>query len=682
MKKKILGGLLLIAIGLLLPIKTVRATEVEQRKNVEYTEADTNVVPDKYNTGCKGELLAVEMPGAGGTELDGVLFIAGSNSTKVVLDFYWRNKEVTGTVIFENYDFSANPFTVYNADKVERKIKIVFNNCKFSSVSVGRIGENITYEFNNCFMNSFYGSNSTLNWCQLGKSYSDGVVPFRNIQVNNCFFTDMASMVTDKAAHIDGTQLYGNAETDVENVYYNNCRFEIPPMKPEGTSASVNACIMLQLEFSNGKNIGFTDCIVNGGGYSIYARGKDDTFTFENVSFDGIRFGDARKHGVVYPKMHKDITFYDVAPTDSLYIGSVWKEEGETHFSVTNDTNRERILLVHTDKGTYNYTIPACPLGSTFTSDMTYDELPFDIDIVVPVDCDYAVCFDNTVQGLGKQIRFINWRNEDVYLTEEVEDTVLGGENDILVEGKCGNGITFTLTKAGLLTLMGTGDTYNFHSQKFPDWNDYKDYIKEVRVEDGITGLGSMIFRNCVSLQKVTLPNSLTTIGQYAFGGCVGLSEITLPANLTTLGKNVFSGTIMNAIYYDGDNWESIEMGTGNENLLEKLVLEKEPQKVTKTTKVKVAKVKKLKVKKKSKTSIKINWKRIRKVNGYQIAIKMGKKGKFKKIKLIKKNKKTSFVKKKLKRGKKYYVKVRAYKLVNGKRVYGKYSAIKKIRLR
>ena len=638
---------------LLLPIKTVYATEVEQRKIVEYTEEDKTIIPDKYNTGCQGELTAVAMPGEGGTTINGVVFVAGSNSTKLVLDFYWRNKEISGAIVFENYDFSANPFTVYNADKVDRKIKILFKNCKFSSASVGRIGENITFEFDHCFMNSFYGSNSTLNWCQLGKSYSDGLVPFRNIQVNNCFFTDMASMVTDKSTHLVGTQLYGNAETDVENVYYNNCRFAISPTAPEGTSAYVNACIMLQLEFSNGKNIGFTDCIVNGGGYSIYARGKDETFTFENVSFKGIRFGDARKYGVVYPKMHKDITFYDVAPTDSLYIGSVWKEEGETHFSVTNDTNRERTLFIYTDKGTYQYVIPACPLGSTFTSETTYAGLPFDIDIAVPTECAYAVCFDNTVQGLGKQIRFVNWSNHKVYLSEEVADTVLGGENDILVEGKCGKDIAFTLKKGGLLTLTGTGDTYNFHSQKFPDWNDYKDYIKEVQVEEGITGLGSMIFRNCVSLQKITLPSSLTTIGQYAFGGCVGLSEITLPANLATLGKNVFSGTVINAIYYDGDNWESIELGTGNENLLEKLVVEKEeendtnsqkqepsintqstqpekePQVVTKPTKIKVARVKRVK----------------------------------------------------LKRGKKYYVKVRAYKKVTGKKVYGKYSLVKKIKL-
>ena len=93
-------------------------------------------------------------------------------------------------------------------------------------------------------------------------------------------------------------------------------------------------------------------------------------------------------------------------------------------------------------------------------------------------------------------------------------------------------------------------------------------------------------------------------------------------------------------------------------------------------------KVKGLKVRKRSKTSLKIRWKRNKKVTGYQIAMKTGGKGKYKIVKTIKKNKLTHFIKKKLKKGKIYFIKVRAYVNVDGKKIYGAYSGAKKVRLK
>ena len=58
-------------------------------------------------------------------------------------------------------------------------------------------------------------------------------------------------------------------------------------------------------------------------------------------------------------------------------------------------------------------------------------------------------------------------------------------------------------------------------------------------------------------------------------------------------------------------------------------------------------------------------------VNGYQIKISKSKK--FKKAK-TKKYKKAKFTIKKLKANKKYYIRVRAYKVVNGITYYGKWS--------
>ncbi len=73
----------------------------------------------------------------------------------------------------------------------------------------------------------------------------------------------------------------------------------------------------------------------------------------------------------------------------------------------------------------------------------------------------------------------------------------------------------------------------------------------------------------------------------------------------------------------------------------------------------------------------KVSWKAVKNADGYQVVYATDKKMK----KGVKKSstKKTSYTIKKLKRGKKYFVKVRAYqKDQAGKKVYGSYSSVKK----
>ena len=54
----------------------------------------------------------------------------------------------------------------------------------------------------------------------------------------------------------------------------------------------------------------------------------------------------------------------------------------------------------------------------------------------------------------------------------------------------------------------------------------------------------------------------------------------------------------------------------------------------------------------------------------------------FKKKAAVKKQKVVSASVKGLKSGKKYYVKIRAYRTINGKKVYGAYSKIKSITIK
>ena len=99
---------------------------------------------------------------------------------------------------------------------------------------------------------------------------------------------------------------------------------------------------------------------------------------------------------------------------------------------------------------------------------------------------------------------------------------------------------------------------------------------------------------------------------------------------------------------------------------------------VTVTSKPKSASIKKVKGAKKA---ILVTWKKVSGVSGYEIQLATDKKfKKNKKTVTIKKQKTTKTTVKKLKAKKKYYVRVRTYKIVNGKKVYSSWSKVKSVK--
>ena len=99
-----------------------------------------------------------------------------------------------------------------------------------------------------------------------------------------------------------------------------------------------------------------------------------------------------------------------------------------------------------------------------------------------------------------------------------------------------------------------------------------------------------------------------------------------------------------------------------------------------KWTKVNVAKVSITSAKNSKSKQILLKYKKISGIKGYEISYSTDKK--FKKAVTKKSTAKTSYTVSKLKKGKTYYVRIRAYKVDStGKKVYGKYSSVKKIKV-
>lgn len=79
---------------------------------------------------------------------------------------------------------------------------------------------------------------------------------------------------------------------------------------------------------------------------------------------------------------------------------------------------------------------------------------------------------------------------------------------------------------------------------------------------------------------------------------------------------------------------------------------------------------------------VKLTWKKISGANGYEIIMSTKKSSGYKLIKTFKSDSKIQYTKANLKKDKTYYFKIRAYKIVDGTKHYGKYCAAKKVKVK
>ncbi|MBO6299667.1 MAG: hypothetical protein J6N53_12575 [Lachnospiraceae bacterium] len=413
--------------------------EGEQEESVEIkaTAEDEYPIPDKYTTGARGELTKVEL----GDSAGGISFKISGTKDANVLNFGYPVAPIPDTAVIENCDFSDYNFnSVQEGAITDRDIKITFRNCKFGAVSKEAPDSHVFFVFENCSLKRFTGSNASFENCAIGGSYEDGMHPFRHVTVKNCYFSDFNYVCSGGEYHTDGVHIFGKTDIDVTDLTFEHCRFEAPYNQLEGSNSYVNACFMLAPEYSDASDVVVKDCIMNGGGYTVYASDGNKHGTFHSITdsrFENIRFGEAHLFGDIYPNMLSEgAEFINKSDVDSLYIGYVGKEDGKTVFSVSNDTNAERKLRIVTDQGAYTETIPACPGGKEMRDVRERIDYPFDIRISIPVDATYAVCYDVTDPEDLKQIRFVNYGGEAVYLTpvrmrgeEEAPPTTLPWES-------------------------------------------------------------------------------------------------------------------------------------------------------------------------------------------------------------------------------------------------------------
>lgn len=105
--------------------------------------------------------------------------------------------------------------------------------------------------------------------------------------------------------------------------------------------------------------------------------------------------------------------------------------------------------------------------------------------------------------------------------------------------GGFGIGLTWKLTKAGTLTISGSGPMpdYDGPSAGQP-WNIYADKIRKIVIGDGVTKIGKAAFYGSQAI-TLRIADSITEIGGSAFYGS-SIISVTIPGSVKTVGSDAF----------------------------------------------------------------------------------------------------------------------------------------------
>ena len=72
------------------------------------------------------------------------------------------------------------------------------------------------------------------------------------------------------------------------------------------------------------------------------------------------------------------------------------------------------------------------------------------------------------------------------------------------------------------------------------DSNVITSFLKELKINEGVTSISEYAFNNCYYLTSITIPNSVTSIGREAFLNCNILKSITIPDEVTSIEVSTF----------------------------------------------------------------------------------------------------------------------------------------------
>lgn len=189
--------------------------------------------------------------------------------------------------------------------------------------------------------------------------------------------------------------------------------------------------------------------------------------------------------------------------------------------------------------------------------------------------------------------------------------------------------------------------------------------LKEIEIPNTVTRFGKSCFSEN-RFEIFTIPDSVRIIEEEAFYGCSSLQEVELSKNICEVGKNAFGNIDMKKVVFHGSSKGIANYAfacPGPEMSFTKSASEMK----TMFTIPYAQRGKKVKVE--------LAWNSVTEASGYQVVIASNSKyTKNKKTWTCKKNQKSAKFTLSRKKYKNIYAKIRPFRSVNGKKVYGRWS--------
>lgn len=217
-----------------------------------------------------------------------------------------------------------------------------------------------------------------------------------------------------------------------------------------------------------------------------------------------------------------------------------WGNDRQAYLSASSTHVLEQLRLV-SDLGGYSKVrfVGIDSHGDKFV--IAYIYVPYGATPVPPAVPERE-CY--TFTGWDRNIEPVNGRMTTY--TAQYEETNYSGT--------CGaegneNNVTWSLSCDGVLIISGTGEMKDWSSESAVPWYAYKDAIRSVVINEGVTRIGSYAFKYCNKIVNVSIPSSTTSIGIWAFDQCTGVEGLHI-SDLTAWCTVQFESFASNPLYY------------------------------------------------------------------------------------------------------------------------------------
>lgn len=276
----------------------------------------------------------------------------------------------------------------------------------------------------------------------------------------------------------------------------------------------------------------------------------------------------------------------------------------------------------------------------------------------------------------------------DASALSSIQD-VINSSTDEIVPITVGNG-TVTKTVVGSNTMLLTA--LPLEDSEFVAWyTSLSDLRKDKRYSEanplrvdmkGTQRYFYAYFKNpnatTTSSISVTVPTNITIPSRTTTTDSDASSQTTTLTTFTTANQITADSKMVESAYSIANEFSKSLSKANITSTTKATTTTKATKKASNKNKPKKTKIKSVKGKK---NGFKITWKKVSGVKGYQIKYSTNKYffESLTKSKNVKKAKTTSATVKNLRKGKTYFVKVRTYKIVKGKKVYSNWSKVKTV---